>query len=268
VNISRHHNLRSATDLYRTEMSNCVVVIPCYNEASRLDTEAFARFIETSKNVDFLFVDDGSRDSTLAVLSTLGDSHPQRVQVLPLPHNMGKAEAVRHGLLRASERTPAYVGFWDADLATPLGDIVTFSELLDRRPDIEMVFGSRVHLLGRSVRRRLSRHYLGRVFATVAAFALGVGIYDTQCGAKLFRVSDRFIALLQKPFIGGWIFDVEIIAREIQSRRRNSLPSVSEVIYEHPLLEWRDVGGSKIKTLDWFKVVANLGRIYFVYLAR
>jgi len=120
--------------------------------------------------------------------------------------------------------------------------------------------------LGRSVRRKLSRHYLGRVFATVAAFAMGLGVYDTQCGAKLFRVSEGFVDRLQEPFIGGWIFDVEMIAREIRARRGTDLPPVSSVIYEHPLLVWRDVAGSKIRPIDWFKVGINLGRIYFKYL--
>jgi glycosyltransferase involved in cell wall biosynthesis len=213
-----------------------------------------------------LFVNDGSKDATLEVLDTLRRSAPERISVLPLPQNVGKAEAVRRGMLEACASKPAYVGFWDADLATPLEEIPVFVGLLDARPDIEMVFGSRVHLLGRSVRRKLSRHYLGRIFATVAAFALGIGIYDTQCGAKLFRVSDGFTDRLGEPFIGGWIFDVEIIAREVRARRGTNKPPVSSIIYEHPLPVWRDVAGSKIAALDWLTVGANLGRIYIKYL--
>jgi hypothetical protein len=182
-----------------------------------------------------------------------------------LDQNLGKAEAVRHGLLAAAEFDPTYVGFWDADLATPLSDIVAFKNLLDARPEIEMVFGSRVNLLGRNVHRRLARHYAGRVFATAAATVLGVGIYDTQCGAKLFRVSTGFVDRLREPFVGGWIFDVEMIAREVRARRSTSLPPVSKVIFEYPLMEWRDVAGSKIKLVDWLKVAVNLGRIYVKY---
>ena len=58
---------------------------------------------------------------------------------------------MRQGLLRAFEASPAYVGYWDADLATPLDTIMDFCELLNVRPDLEMVFGARVQLLGRVI---------------------------------------------------------------------------------------------------------------------
>ena len=249
--------------------STCTIVVPCYNEAARLDGEAFSRFASTH-DVDFLFVDDGGTDSTRQTLGALRESRPDRIRVLALDQNVGKAEAVRRGLLAACESNsaPAYVGFWDADLATPLDDILAFKGLLDARPDIEMVFGSRVNLLGRNVHRRLARHYVGRVFATAAATILGVGIYDTQCGAKLFRVTPGFVERLKEPFIGGWIFDVELIAREVRARRAPGMTPVSKVIFEYPLMEWRDVAGSKIKPLDWIKVGVNLGRIYVKYIWR
>ena len=246
-------------------MSKCTVVVPCYNEAARLDAKAFAEFAARG-DAQLLFVDDGSTDDTLGVLRGLEAACPGRISVYPLPSNVGKAEAVRLGLLEACSSRPTYVAFWDADLATPLDDIISFVELLDSRPDIEMVFGSRVNLLGRQVHRRLIRHYVGRVFATAAAVVLGIGIYDTQCGAKMFRVSDRFVQQLQEPFIGGWIFDVEMIAREVNARRGTDLPRASTIIYEFPLTVWRDVAGSKIKPGDWFVVGANLWRIYFKYM--
>ena len=245
-------------------MSSCVVVVPCYNESARLDCEAFAEFVRRT-GVDLLFVDDGSTDNTLELLSALVERCPSRIRVHALAANGGKAEAVRLGLQEACGRKPKYVAFWDADLATPLDDVLSFMQLLDGRPDIEMVFGSRINLLGRSVHRKLGRHYVGRVFATAAAFVLGMGIYDTQCGAKMFRVSDRFVQQLREPFVGCWIFDVEMIAREIQSRRGTDLPGAETIIYEYPLMVWRDVAGSKIKLRDWFAVGANLGRIYFKY---
>jgi hypothetical protein len=71
---------------------------------------------------------------------------------------------------------------------------------------------------------------------------------------------------LQERFIGGWIFDVEIVARVIRSRRNASLPPVDGIIYEHPLMTWRDVDGSKVSPMDIPAVAFSLARIYWKYL--
>ena len=247
-------------------MSQTTIVIPCYNEAERLQVEEFRSFAERTRNVRFLFVDDGSTDGTADVLDGLHGLDPEAFGVCRLKANRGKAEAVRQGFLKAFESSPDYVGFWDADLATPLGAIPDFCGLLDGKPEIEMVFGSRVQLLGRSIERNVVRHYLGRLFATVVSCLLSVRIYDTQCGAKLFRVSPQIMALFQEPFITGWIFDVEIIARLIRDRKGTSLPQVEDIIYENPLQEWRDVEGSKISAGAFLKATFEIVRIYRTYL--
>jgi dolichyl-phosphate beta-glucosyltransferase len=129
-----------------------------------------------------------------------------------------------------------------------------------------MVFGARVRLLGRSIERRALRHYLGRMFATAASMMLGMSIYDTQCGAKLFRASPAILSLFQEPFLTRWLFDVEILARLLQARRGTRLPRAEDVIYEFPLHEWHDVAGSKVKARDFFKAFFGLAAIYWHYL--
>ena len=164
-----------------------IIVVPCYNKALRLDPLPFREFAIEHPDFRFLFVNDGSTDGTRQLLDALHCEAPDRFLVRHLGQNSGKAEAVRQGLLRAFAEGPAYVGYWDADLATPLEAMSAFCSILDTRMDIDMVVGARVRLLGRSIVRPPLRHYLGRVFATAASLALGVGMYDTQCGAKLFR---------------------------------------------------------------------------------
>lgn len=247
-------------------MSSAVIVIPCYNEARRLNTRAFVRFSRAGHPARFLFVNDGSADGTLQVLEGLRDKDPQRFMLCNLQQNVGKGEAVRQGLLQAFNAGPDYVGYWDADLATPLEAIPAFCELLDARPDLEMVFGARVRLLGRSVERHALRHYLGRVFATSASWVLGIGIYDTQCGAKLLRASPTVRSLLQYPFTTRWLFDVEIVARLIQARSGTDLPQAQALIYEFPLEAWHDVTGSKVKAPDFAKGFVGLALIYWKYL--
>lgn len=245
-----------------------ILIVPCYNEAARLDLGSFRDFAKRQPDVRFLFVNDGSNDGTGPMLDALNFENSKAFGVHHLARNCGKAEAVRQGMLKACADDVAYVGFWDADLATPLDTIPEFCALLEQRPQLEMVFGSRVNLLGRNVRRNLSRHYAGRLFATAAAGVLRLPVYDTQCGAKLFRVTPDFVALLQAPFISRWIFDVEIIARLIRSRRRSARPQARDIIYELPLKEWHDVRGSKIRGRDFVIVAADLLRIYIAYMVR
>ncbi|HMB03697.1 MAG TPA: glycosyltransferase [Isosphaeraceae bacterium] len=246
-------------------MSRTTIVVPCYNEALRLDVRKFEEFSRENRHQRFLFVNDGSTDGTLEVLDDLRRSDLECFALCDLPENVGKAEAVRQGLLRAFEADPDYVGYWDADLATPLDAILTFCSVLDSRPDIDMVFGARVKLLGRCVQRNPLRHYLGRIFATAASSALGVGFYDTQCGAKLFRASHEIRSLFQRPFSTRWIFDVEIIARLIASRRGTDRPKIDEVVYEFPLHEWHDVAGSKVRPGDFARAFYELAAISWRY---
>lgn len=242
------------------------IVVPCYNEAKRFSVDAFVGFAATHPSVRFLFVDDGSTDETPLMLRRLVSSAPERFETLDHRHNQGKAAAVRSGMLRAFAAGGRYAGYWDADLATPLREIPRFIELLETHPHLEMCFGVRVQLLGRTIKRQFYRHYLGRVFATAASLALQLPVYDTQCGAKLFRASPEMHALFAEPFVVGWSFDVEIIARLAQDRMRTRRPGPREIIYELPLEEWRDVQGSKVRPGDFVRALVEIIRIRQKYL--
>ncbi len=237
------------------------IVVPCFNEELRLPADAFRHFT----GVDFLFVNDGSSDGTLRLLESLQDADPSRFSVLNLEKNRGKAEAVRLGILAAMERSPDLVGFWDADLATPLTEIPLFLDVFETRPEIDMVLGARVRLLGRQISRRESRHYFGRVGATLISQTLGLAVYDTQCGAKLFRANDVVRGIFAAPFLSRWIFDVEIIARYAQKRGRDA---AANAIYELPIRVWHDVQGSKVKSKDFIRALRDLWKIRRAYRRR
>jgi glycosyltransferase involved in cell wall biosynthesis len=239
-------------------------VVPCYNEAERLATEQFRSFAVQYPEVQFLFVNDGSQDRTAELLAGLSAADPRQFTWLDLTRNGGKAEAVRRGMMQACNDGTRYIGYWDADLATPLREIPRFIDALERGHD--MCFGSRVRLLGRAIDRHPLRHYLGRMFATAASVVLDLAIYDTQCGAKLFRTSEVTRALFSERFCVNWTFDVEIIAR-LQSIlvRSGNQGDASKRIYELPLDEWRDVAGSKVRPTDFVRGLLELVRIYQRY---
>jgi len=248
-------------------MARACVVIPCFDEERRLRPERFLDFVCAHPDVDFVLVNDGSRDGTLAVLESLAREASGRFRVIDQQPNAGKAEAVRRGMRAGFESGAAYVGYWDADLATPLAAIPEFVTLLDERPDLDLVLGARVKLLGRSVERLSARHYIGRIFATAVSIALRLAVYDTQCGAKLFRVTPEVRALFEQPFLSRWIFDVEILARWIAARRGEGGAPLESALYELPLREWRDVAGSKLTPADFARAALELLRIERTYLA-
>jgi glycosyltransferase involved in cell wall biosynthesis len=247
-------------------MATCTIVIPCYNEADRLKVGEFRDYLAQSPDVSLLFVNDGSTDSTLRVLQELQKEMPNQISVLDLEKNSGKGEAVRSGLLWAIRNGATRVGFWDADLATPLSAIADLQSVLLSNPEVDVVLGSRVKLLGRNIERRATRHYLGRAFATCAALVLGLEVYDTQCGAKLFRVTPGLEQVLAQPFCSRWIFDVELIARFLKVPAVDS--EAKNKIYEFPLYSWRDVPGSKVRLGDFFRSAMDLNKIRKRYFGR
>lgn len=247
-------------------MPRTVIVVPCFDEADRLPTGRFEAFAGAEPTVSFVLVNDGSRDATLERLRALERGAPSRFSVIDLPANRGKAEAVRAGMRHAFDLGAELAGYWDADLATPLEEIPRFVAVLDRRPERLAVFGARVALLGRSIQRRAWRHYLGRVFATVASETLRVPVYDTQCGAKLFRVVPETRALFDEPFSTRWIFDVEILARLVAAAAPDGPARAREAVYELPVREWHDIGRSKVRPIDFARGLVDMARIHRRYL--
>lgn len=241
-----------------------VLVVPAYNEAGRLRPEAFEAFLRTDPEVELVCVDDGSTDGTGEVLEELAAGWTDRIEVVRLPANRGKAEAVRAGVVRALDREPEAFGYWDADLATPFDELPRLQRVLEQRPAVDVVMGARVKLLGREIRRRRIRHYPGRVFATAVSVVLGMPVYDTQCGAKLFRNVPETRHACAEPFLSGWIFDVELLARYVEQLREQGR-TPEDAICEVPLYEWTDVAGSKTRPRDFVRAARDLARIWWRY---
>ena len=232
-----------------------IVVVPCYNESKRLRQDDFIEYVERNDDVAFLFANDGSKDNTLEVLQSLASKN-ERLLLLDIQPNGGKAEAVRKGMLYAAEHyNPEYIAFWDADLATPLNEILPMVDWADKGYDV--VMGLRLMRLGAKVKRKTMRHYLGRCFATVASMMLKLPVYDTQCGAKLFK-REVVESIFTEQFITRWLFDVELLARY---KQKYGADQARQKIYEFPLFQWEDVDGSQLKSRDFFKAPVELMKI-------
>jgi dolichyl-phosphate beta-glucosyltransferase len=243
--------------------SACTVVVPCYNEARRLDITQLEALGEAT-GARILAVDDGSTDDTAVLLAKLTDADPERYRVLSLGTNRGKGEAVRRGLLDAVADGPELVAYCDADFATPPAEVARLVAALRADTELEVVLGSRVAMMGTDIRRSALRHYTGRLFATAGSLVLGVPVYDTQCGAKAFRVTDALRAALAEPFVSRWAFDVEVLGRLLRGTidgRGNGAPAAGRRFVEVPLQEWREPGGSKLTPAAAVRAGVDLVRI-------
>ena len=238
-----------------------VIIIPCFNEAKRLPIKSFETFIESNfLEVEFLFVNDGSTDDTIGVLMQLKSKFSDQIEILDLKQNVGKAEAIRQGMLMAKKENHHYFGYFDADLATPLQEIPRLVEYTKKKEVPYIVMGSRVKLFGFSeIRRKLRRHLIGRVFATVVSNILRLPIYDTQCGAKLIH-SKVVPILFNEKFSSKWMFDVELLFR-----LKNNYTDFECRIIEVPLKKWDDIAGSKIQFSYFLRAPFDLLKIYFKY---
>ena len=243
-------------------MPDVCLVVPCYNEAARLRIADFLAHIDGDPRSCLCFVNDGSTDDTAAALDRLSKSRPGRIFVVTLAQNSGKAEAVRQGVNHvAATQQFAFVGYWDADLATPLSELAPMLDALARAPHCQLILGSRWRRLGSDIQRSAIRHALGRVFATAASFALDLPVYDSQCGAKVCRAESVGV-LFGEPFTTRWLFDVELLAR------LRCDGAIEEAAIEVPLTQWRDVGGSRLRWMPMASAPLGLLKIRWRYPPR
>ena len=236
----------------------CCIIVPCYNEGKRLPINDFEKFISNNEDFALLLVNDGSSDNTQELIDSLSNKFPEKIVSYKLNKNSGKAEAVRQGFLYALQNiNSAYFSYLDADLATPLEELKRLHSIISKNNNWQLIFGSRFKRLGVKINRKIYRHYFGRIIATFISMILKLPIYDTQCGAKIFR-KELATKLFQSEFISRWLFDVEIFARIIKQKGREA---IYDIAFEEPLQQWIEVGGSKINFRDMIKVPIELLRI-------
>lgn len=240
--------------------ASLVVVVPCYNEQHRLPLLELREALASHQDWLWLLVDDGSRDDTLSLLKSIA-TESERVKVLALAKNSGKAEAVRQGLIWSQRHVDSpWVGYLDADFATSPRELSRMLAI-HQEGEAVLIMACRLQRLGAQIDRLMVRHYLGRVAATLISIVLTLPTYDTQCGAKLLR-STMISVAASREFTSRWLFDVEILARLRNQLGRKQL-MVSVV--EEPLLEWKEKGGSKLKAVDLVRIPFELWQLHVLY---
>ncbi|SFI27297.1 glycosyltransferase [Halpernia frigidisoli] len=231
-----------------------VIIVPCYNEEKRLPLEGYCNFLEKEESCKIVFVNDGSSDQTLHVLNNINTKFPAKVEVVDLPKNLGKAQAIQVATIQCLKDFPdaKKIGYLDADLATSLEEWLSISNFIEG--DIVFAFGSRISKIDNNIRRKNYRHYLGRGIATAISTLLRLTVYDTQCGCKVFR---RDIAenLFKESFLSKWLFDVELFFRLKNSFGAEKMKNICREI---PLQKWQDVAESKVQFTYFFRLWYDL----------
>jgi glycosyltransferase involved in cell wall biosynthesis len=222
-----------------------VIVVPCYNEETRIDVDYFEYLIRELGKFHFylLFVNDGSSDSTGALLDELGELG---AKTLHLEKNVGKAEAIRNGLIASNSAYPncEVFGYLDADAAFGAPDVIELALSISekyRNKDVLFLSGSRISMAGSLIQRNKLRHIIGRAIVTILNLDKKIRMYDPQSGLKVFRVKNFDQLLLGKPFKTKWFVDLEILSR---------LSAHSLEVIEQPVKKWVEVGGSKLNIQD------------------
>lgn len=241
----------------KTIISDISLVIPCYNEEFRLNKEEFISFSKANPHVTLCLVNDGSKDKTKEIIEELQrDCH--NIYSLHISENVGKAEAVRRGILYIKEQIQtSYIGYFDADLSTPLDFANQLQLILETEPQLWMVFGSRQLAPQEKIKRRKRRHAAGRIVSKLINLSLNIHFADTQCGAKLFR-RNTIEALFEEPFVSTWVFDVELIHR---IKKIHPHTQIESLVKEIPVSSWHDVGESKVSPFYFFKLLRELVKI-------
>ena len=241
---------------------NTGIVIPCYNEANRLDYNAFQSFLTLHSDYHLGFVNDGSKDDTLAFLKRMQQGFETQISIVDCKTNGGKAEAVRQGILKMSQVPELeYIGFLDADLSVSLEEFTDLVQTIHSDSTLKIVSGSRVKRMGAVINRNLKRHLIGRSIATLISLLLGMPFYDTQCGAKVFRKELVHVGF-RSPFQSAWLFDVELFMR---MKKYYGIQAAMNFILEYPLRRWVHVEDSKIGASDLIKIPLQLIKIQYHY---
>ncbi len=215
------------------------VIIPCYNEASRLETTfgGIRDFLSRTEafregDIEWIFVDDGSSDGSSAILAQEAARIPG-ARVVSQPENRGKGAAIRAGDRVASAPLRA---FTDCDLATPLAALEEIPPLVHHF-GADLVIGSRHTPWSEVVQPQpWPRRMAGRLFSFVVAHLHRSAFTDTQCGFKAWNAG-LSRSVIQRLDDRGWSFDLEIIARAEQQQA---------TILELPVT-WTERGGSKVR---------------------
>ncbi len=225
------------------------VVVPCFNEEQRLprtiaQIESYMR--ARGASYELILVDDGSSDGTRRSMDEAA-ARNEAVRIVALPRNRGKGRALAEGV-KVSQSDAVLVT--DADLSTPIEELAKLEAALATGVGVAIasraVKGSRVELS-----QPIYRVLMGKAFNIIVQLVLLPGIWDTQCGFKLF-LGDIAREVFAGLTTDGFGYDPEVLYRAKKKGVR---------IVEVPVV-WRNSAPTKVMAIrssaDMFRHVLQI----------
>jgi glycosyltransferase involved in cell wall biosynthesis len=208
------------------------ILIPAYNEEERIapTLRAYGKAIQ-GMDAELLVIVNGSHDQSEVLIRENFLAHSDQLRLVVIKEKVGKGGALMRGIVECKGDK---IAFTDADGSTPPNALL---KLTDRLKDSTIILGSRWlpdSIIGR--KQPLSRRMMSRIFNTHVRLFFGLGVTDTQCGAKVMS-REAVMNILPDMGTTQWAFDVELL---FQMKRSG----VS--LIEAPI-EWNDVSGTKVR---------------------
>lgn len=221
------------------------VIIPLYNEQSNIITVLnelkSIKFPEYLAGVEYVIVDDCSKDDSFGVVSAFIQDKPEFV-LMRHEHNKGKGAAVRTGIDKA--KGDVFL-VQDSDLELSPSDIPSMIEAM-KALNVEFINGSR-YLPG--IARPLAsykRYWGNRIFTNLTSILINVKLTDMACGYKLIhRNLYQQIDLKENRF--G--FEAELLIKALRLKKNN----IAEVPVKYFPRNYGE--GKKLNNKDAFKIL-------------
>lgn len=202
------------------------VIIPAWNEGWCISESlsVIANVLERVQSIELLIVDDGSTDDTVAQVQRWIKGHPcTKSNLIRLPNNRGKGQAIAEGGRRARGRFVAYI---DADLEIPAIELAHLYQWARRYPQDIIVGSKRQH--SAYCGATFFRSVVSWSFSIIIRYLFHLSVTDTQTGIKIFP-QPALKQAIEKMTIKGYLFDIELL----MLAQRLSGASIHEVPVEY-----------------------------------
>ncbi len=168
---------------------NLSIIIPVFNEQKfieKLFNQLKSYF--NDKNVEIIFVDDGSTDGSTEILKNLKETKDYKFlfKLLKLDINSGKGKAIQTGIKNAEGE---YIILQDADLELDTKDAKEMYDMIVNDSDIKCIFGSR-NMSGKLKKNNyFFNSLIGKLNSLIFNIFFAQSLSDVHCGLKILHKS-------------------------------------------------------------------------------